>query len=35
MTDEKALSINQDTENNPSTLKELVKYWQDKAVLSE
>jgi len=35
MTNEKALSINLDTENNPSVLKELVKYWQDKAVLSE
>jgi len=35
MTVEKALSINLETENNPSILKELVKFWQDKAVLSE
>jgi len=35
MTNEKAMSINLDTENNIDVLKELVKYWQEKAFLSE
>jgi hypothetical protein len=35
MKEEKALSINLDKENDPIILKKLVKFWQDKAVLSE
>ena len=35
MTDEKAISIILEKETNIETLKELVKYWQNKAVLAE
>jgi hypothetical protein len=35
MTDEQALSINLEKENNIETLKELIKYWQEKSFLAE
>ena len=31
MTDQEANAINLDTEKNPDTLQELVKFWRDKA----